>query len=236
MTFLDRLLRACATGYGCRSLIGRKGLIELGRLGLWQTAAQRIIELDRIHPRAQECWLDMWILGVFCGINTGRPLLDLDLTIDLARKILPPYWGGDVVLYRGQLASDPVGMSWSWLPLEALHFAKAHKGDDAVILRALVPASEIICAPALEKRDDNEFVIDPRGVEFEAQPVSEALSWVGWHALGRVIGLLGQDCINPDGSIWLPDTIRGPCLEAMLRDPEAAAAGEHVLRALGADQ
>ena len=63
-----------------------------------------------------------------------------------------------MVLYRGQLATDPVGLSWSWRSMVALGFARAHygrfdqPGEDAVILRAIVPASHIICAPSLDKR------------------------------------------------------------------------------------
>lgn len=238
---IPRLLRACETGYGCRSVISWKGLAELRRRGLWETAAQKILELPDVHYRAQQCWLDVWVLGVFCGLsNKGRPLLDRDLTIDLARKVLPVYWGGDVLLYRGQLSSDPVGLSWAWTPMVALRFAKEHHtrfdkpGDDAVILRALVPASEIICAPSLEKKilnHDMEFVIDPRGIEYETQPVSEALSWIGWQTLDQMFRLGGVR-INADGSVWIPDTIREWCLEAMLNDPELPA-GALPAKALG---
>jgi hypothetical protein len=32
-------------------------------------------------------------------------------------------WGGDVVLYRGQLGSDPPGMTWSWSPPVAMLYS-----------------------------------------------------------------------------------------------------------------
>jgi len=37
-------------------------------------------------------------------------------------------WGGDVVLYRGQLGSDPPGMTWSWLPPVAMLYSMVGSG------------------------------------------------------------------------------------------------------------
>ena len=225
---ISRLIRACATGYGCKSAISANGLAQLTRRGLWKLAAQSILELEEVHYRAQQCWLDVWLIGVFCGLsNGGRPLLERDLTIDLARKVLPPYWGGAVLLYRGQLSTDPIGMSWTWAPMTALKFAREHygrfdkSGDDAVILRALVPASEIICAPLLQKKKidfEQEFIIDPRGIEFETQPMTQALSWIGFQTM-ETIARFGGIQTNADGSIALPYMVREWCLEAMLNDP-----------------
>ena len=42
-------------------------------------------------------------------------------------------WGGDVVLYRGQLGSDPPGMSWSWLPPVAMLYAMFGSGGMNVL-------------------------------------------------------------------------------------------------------
>ena len=46
---LARLLRACETGYGCRSAISPKGLGSLTRQGLWHEAAEAILRLDTVH-------------------------------------------------------------------------------------------------------------------------------------------------------------------------------------------
>jgi hypothetical protein len=60
---LPRLLRACATGYGCRSAISPKGMANLTRHKLWHEAADAIIRLDTVHPRSLDCFLDAWMQG-----------------------------------------------------------------------------------------------------------------------------------------------------------------------------
>ena len=37
-------------------------------------------------------------------------------------------WGGDVVLYRGQLGSNPPGMTWSWSPPVAMLYSMVGSG------------------------------------------------------------------------------------------------------------
>jgi hypothetical protein len=79
------------------------------RDALWSLAAERILQLDEVHPRAKDRWLDVWVEGTFSRFNLLK--LDYDLVLSLMRKVLPPYWGGDVVLYRGQVEGDTIGMS-----------------------------------------------------------------------------------------------------------------------------
>jgi hypothetical protein len=58
MNTLDRLLRACATGHGCKALINIKTLNSVNR-DIRPDLARAIIELPAIHPRAKGRWLDM---------------------------------------------------------------------------------------------------------------------------------------------------------------------------------
>jgi hypothetical protein len=192
---LARLLRACATGYGCRSVISKKGLGNLTRQGLWHEAADAIIRLDTVHPRSRDCFLEAWMQGSFAHH------LDADLAVAFLYKVLPPYLGFDAILFRGQVRGQ-VGMSWTCSPNVALKFALFGDRDaswidlegkegraDAIILAAIVPAANIICAPCLHGKAEGEYVIDPRGLEFSTEPASEAAVWIREHTasvLGRV--------------------------------------------------
>jgi hypothetical protein len=194
---LARLLRACATGYGCRSVISRKGLGNLTRQALWYEAAKAIIQLDEIHPRAQDRFLEAWLAGTWMGVHVSS--LDPDLVVAFLRKVLPAYIGYDTLLFRGQVPG-PVGLSWTRSPYMALNFALfgarhvdpfAILGDgraDAVVLAAIVPAANIICAPCLHRlgRGQGEYVIDPRGVEFSIELATEAAVWIDEHVAGML--------------------------------------------------
>jgi hypothetical protein len=189
---LTRLLRACATGYGSRSVISRKGLINLTREGLWYEAATAIIQLEEVHPRAQDRFLEAWLQGTWMGIHIAD--LDQDLVVAFLRKVLPAYIGFGAILFRGQIRG-PAGMSWTRSPMIALKFAQfgtrhvdpfATLGDarpDAVVLAAIVPAANIICAPCLHRHGagQGEYVVDPRGLEFSIEPASEAAVWIEEH-------------------------------------------------------
>jgi hypothetical protein len=219
MTDIERLLRACQTGYGCRALISWK---SLRRIDDWGPIAESILQLGEIHPRARECWLDVWLSGVFSRFNdpTLRPVLDFDLLIDLMRKVLPLYWGGDVVLYRGQLEDDPVGMSWSWRPYTAFQFAQTSVRDGnrfwapgrrgTIMLRAFVPASEIISAPCIngKGKDQEEFVIDPRHLEIEWLPSIQAGAWIGYDEMRR-LRQLGEDGDLEAAAIFMQGHLEG---------------------------
>jgi hypothetical protein len=199
MNTIDRLLRACATGVGCRAVINMKVLNGIPR-ARWSAIARAILELPAIHPRAKERWLNVFVVHA--------PFLyflrdDLDLSIALARKVLPPYWGGDLVLYRGQLGADPPGMSWSWVPWVAIRYARFGSAcepwgeigpegrNDAVILSALVPAQNIICSVFLGAscHYSTEFVIDPRGVDFVTEPAESAINWIRPYTIQRALQL-----------------------------------------------
>jgi hypothetical protein len=194
MTINDRLLRACATGVGCRAVINMKVLNGIPR-AQWSAIALAILELPAIHPRAKDRWLNVFVLDV--PIVFFLP--DMDLAIAFAHKVLPPYWGGDLVLYRGQLGADPPGMSWSWVPWVAIRYARFGSAcepwgeigpegrNDAVILSALVPAQNIICAASCHYGTELEFVIDPRGVDFVTEPAESAINWIRPYTIQRAL-------------------------------------------------
>jgi hypothetical protein len=193
---LTRLLRACETGYGRRSAISPKGLGEIYANGLWREAAEAIVRLDTMHPRSQDCFLDCWLQH--CpGLHQAIAELGDDLAIAFLHRVLPAYLGYDMILFRGQTEGPP-GKCWTSDPNVALYFALY--GDrfqfpldledgraGAVVLQALVPAANIICAPALLTmltKANSEYIIDPRGFEFWIEPAESAVVWIREHTEG----------------------------------------------------
>ncbi|MCK1742225.1 hypothetical protein IVA80_15475 [Bradyrhizobium sp. 139] len=158
---------------------------------LWREAAKAILALDCIHPRAQRRFVEAWSM-----VSFSRYVTDGDLFFALLRKVMPPYVGEAVELFRGQRRGDRTGLSWTLSPHIALKFAMLGEENidpidltldgpgerqpraDGVILQACVPALNIICAPCLLTGLEGEYIIDPRGVEFAAAPAKEAAGWI----------------------------------------------------------
>ena len=161
-TILDRLMRACTTGKPCATrrvaAISPGGLGLLTRHKLWQEAAERIAGLDAIHPAAQSRFLETW-----CRVPFRHHVADDDLWFAMARKVMPPYTGPAVKLFRGQVADAKPGMSWTRSPHIALKFAlfgtenidpvklaiRAQASQcrpDAVVLQAIVAQRRLISA------------------------------------------------------------------------------------------
>ncbi|MBR1145075.1 hypothetical protein [Bradyrhizobium sp. AUGA SZCCT0431] len=162
------------------------------RQNLWREAAEAIIRLDAIYPRSQDCFLDCWLKpcpGLHHAVSSS---LGDDPAIALLRRMLPAYCGYDTILFRGQ-PEGPPGRCWSADPKVALWYALYGERDKfpleldggragAVVLQAIVPAANIICAPALMMKNNNaEYIIDPRGFEYSIQPAEEAAGWIIEH-------------------------------------------------------
>jgi hypothetical protein len=199
MTIINRLLEACTTGKPCATrrgaAISPAGLGQLTRYKLWHEAAERIVRIDAVHPAAQARFLETW-----CRVPFRKYVTDDELWFTLARKMMPPYMGPAVRLYRGQILGDKPGMSWTRSPHIALKFAPfgmdsidpvrlaidgvpvarvAQCRPDAVVLQALVSATDIICAPCLLGKDEGEYLVDPRCLDVECEPASGAALWIG---------------------------------------------------------
>ena len=97
-------------------------------------------------------------------------------------------------LFRGQVAGDVIGMSWSRSPSIATKFAlygmrqrrrqsAAHllsrpalpHRADGVLLRADVNATEILCAPCLLGHKEGEFIVDPRDLKVTVTPIGRQI-------------------------------------------------------------
>jgi hypothetical protein len=202
-SIVDRLIEAFATGQECRvryeprrfyPAISPAGLGLLTRHKLWREAVERILQLDTVHPDAQFRFLDNWMR---VGWMTRQLIDDDELFFPFLRKVLPLYHGGELTLYRGQLDGQRLEPSWSRVPYVALKFALVGDANldplrlalrgvpkgrrariNAVVLRAAVPAADIICAPCLLGQAEGEYVIDPRGIIFSSEPAAEAAVWI----------------------------------------------------------
>jgi hypothetical protein len=181
METLDRFIAACVTGEP-RKAVSFPGFCAL--YGNWPDPFRRIVELGTVHPEAQAGFLDTWrraptyMFREYVG--------DDDLYFRGLRVLLPSYDGPPTMLYRGQVDGDPIGTSWS----RSYHIAKkfalyswnnvnpitlktdSKPRENSVVLRTLASV-EIICAPCKInqwKFKEGEFILDPRGLEYEREP------------------------------------------------------------------
>jgi hypothetical protein len=95
------------------------------------------------------------------------------------RILLPRYNGPPIGLWRGQLATEPIGMSWARQHHIALKFAlygidnvdplNLHRARilprrDAIILHVVAHPATIISAPCLRGAKEGEYILDPRKI------------------------------------------------------------------------
>jgi hypothetical protein len=183
---IARLVEAVQTGEHCGTsdtgprrvaAISIRGFGLLTKHGLLAEAMRQVSEIETPHPRAQQRFLDVW---------TKRGVLFRELTCDDSaffaglRVLLPAYEGPPITLYRGQLAGDPLGVSWTCDYIVAVKFAlygcasipnnsdlsKPIKGHtprrNGILVRATPHPSQIISAPCLHGHREGEYVVDPR--------------------------------------------------------------------------
>jgi hypothetical protein len=194
---VEDALTAAATGQGYRECFS-----ALGREGLWREFFIRVAALPDVHPAAQKNFLNRWrtVLGWSLRSHTIK---DDAILLSGLQKLLPPYDGPPVDLWRGQLRDDAVGVSWTSSLLVARKFALygtrllelcdehgnfseailaadvARRGltprVNAVVLAARpVTATHIVCAPCLHGYDyEDEYVVDPRGLPYTEEKITQ---------------------------------------------------------------
>jgi hypothetical protein len=170
----------------------RQSFNELNREGCWREFFTRVAQVPNVSPVAQENFLTWWAqLGWAVRIHQIK---DDNVLLDGLWKLLPPYAGTPIDLYRGQGRNEKIGASWTSSLMIARKFALYgtrllemydDRGDpspaileaevrrkgltaraDAVVLAARqVTAAHIICAPCLHGHDyEDEYIVDPRGL------------------------------------------------------------------------
>ena len=189
LKLIDRLVEAAQTGEYCGTsddgprrvaAISADGFGLLYKHGILAEGMRQVGEIENPHPRAQQRFLELW---------AEDSALFRELTCDDSaffaglRVLLPRYEGPPVTLYRGQLADDPLGVSWTSdfvvalkftlygianIPPGVHDFTKSIKGltprRNAAMVRATMQSGQIISAPCLHGHKEGEYIVDPRGL------------------------------------------------------------------------
>jgi hypothetical protein len=139
----------------------------LQELGALKPAFRRIAGLTA-GPVVKQAFLHFWLRyrdALRCDVDGDLTLLDA------LRVLLPPYNGGDVLLYRGDSFYNrkrrTYGMSWTGNRSVGESFAIKYSSYSAgsVLLERMAPAEAIICAPSLLTESfthEDEYLIDRR--------------------------------------------------------------------------
>lgn len=184
---LDRFAETIATGKASSRRLSPAGL---GRIyGHWPEAMRRVVEISTAHPEAQRHFLATWTR---VGWQDVRQWVgDDDLFYAALRMLLPSYDGPDRQLFGGQLASEPVGLSWTRSHNIAVKFAlygienvdpnnlikaRIAPRSAGVVLCAHVDSSAIICAPCLLGHKEGEYVVDPRRLKYSTDPIGRSVT------------------------------------------------------------
>jgi len=190
---VDRAIAAIVTNHVHDVRLAFK---EINRGNCWREFFVRVAQVPNVSAEAQKGFFPWW-LQLGWGIRSHL-IKDDDVLLNGLWKLLPPYTGAPIDLYRGQGRDEKVGASWTSSLMVASKFARYgtrllemydDRGDpsptileaevrrkgltarpDAVVLTAhQVTADHIICAPCLHGHDyEDEYIVDPRGLTISA--------------------------------------------------------------------
>lgn len=155
---------------------------------IWPRAWRRVVHIEQeLSADVKRFFLAVWVQY---GDHLRQEAYGDRLLTEALRKLLPPYRGGDVTLYRGELFNNRVrrtyGLSWTPLRKVAVAFAdndmRRHAPGGTVLMKAEVPASAIIAkiARGHDRYRENEFLVDRRGLKPDAVRVVKAYPHIGW--------------------------------------------------------
>jgi hypothetical protein len=175
---LERFVEAVVSGKDARRRLTPGGLGQLTLHKLWPQAMRQVVELGTAHPEAQRWFLNSWT-RVPASTTFRRLVGDDDLLIAALRVLLPSYDGPPIELWRGQLANEPIGVSWARQHHIALKFSlygienvdslNSHRARiparrDAIVLHVVADPLSIISAPCLRGAKEGEYILDPRNI------------------------------------------------------------------------
>ena len=156
-----------AAASGCvEALFDAIGELEL--TGTWRQALVAVSRLQAVPPATRDTFLVIWKDH---GDHIRSEANDDAALIAGLRRLLPPYTGGPMVLYRGCSAWNrrrrTYGMSWTASREVAEGFAEGmwriFQGG-SVVLAVEAPPDSIICALALldNSYGEDEYLVDRR--------------------------------------------------------------------------
>lgn len=127
-------------------------------------------ELTHLPPSSRELCATFHTQWHVCHHRLRELVEDDCLLLDVAWVWLPRYEGADLDLYRGEnierFEAGQIGSAWSDKQETAKTFASGLNavGKGGVILRAVVPAQDIIAGPSAHSfyLGESEFTVDTR--------------------------------------------------------------------------
>ena len=176
--YLERFVAAVASGKDARRRLTPSGLSQLTRHRLWPQAMRQVVELGVAHPAAQRWFLNSWT-RVPASTMFRDFVGDDALLIAALRILLPRYDGPPMELWRGQLANEPIGLSWARQHHIAVKFAlygvanvdplnlyraRIPARRNAIVLHVVADPANIISAPCLRGAKEGEYILDPRNI------------------------------------------------------------------------
>ncbi|WP_157673036.1 hypothetical protein [Curvibacter sp. AEP1-3] len=126
---------------------------------------------DAMHlPGSVEDFETYWIEA---GHRIREQVANDTQVCELLRKLLPPYSGSEMTLYRGEnrsrFARGKIGMNWTTEPKVARMFANGLNAIDGggVLLRAHFPNKKIIAGPNAHSiyLQENQFTVEPPSLD-----------------------------------------------------------------------
>lgn len=144
--------------------------LKIDRSDAWREACERV--LDRNIPLADRD--NVQCLFVEFGHRIRERISDDQLMTKLLRRLLPPYTGEDIQLFRGENSNryrqDQIGFCWTPKREVAEMFASglnAMVGDGGVLLSSVVKGPAIIAGPNSHSRwlGEEEYWVSPAELE-----------------------------------------------------------------------
>jgi hypothetical protein len=155
-----------------RKTLYHRCLPELDRWFCWKEAMRRVIHIE--GDLRYDLRMSFYTTWVHHGDHIRLAIDDDLLLIEALRKLLPPYGGSDMTLYRGECMPNrkrrTYGPSWTSSKNVARDFAEIfHRCSDggAVLLKARVPKVNIIAKlnKGYDPLQEREYLVDRRNLK-----------------------------------------------------------------------
>ena len=132
----------------------------------WARTVQSFLEDSKPKPWGHEDFDTYWIVA---GHHIREQVANDHLLASFLRRVLPPYRGGTIVLYRGEnkqrFAAGVIGLSWSTNVNIATMFAQGLNGvgNGGILLRAQFEPLAVITEPNAHSLylGEHQYTVDP---------------------------------------------------------------------------
>ena len=141
-------------------------LREITSAAAWRSVVESFLSSAAPLPSSSEDFGIYWIEG---GHRIREQIADDRLLSQFLRKVLPPYAGGPITLFRGEnqdrFSAGSIGFSWTPDSKVATMFANGLNavGSGGVLITATLDAPAIISGPNAHScyLGEQQFTVDP---------------------------------------------------------------------------